>query len=71
MRNNNFCFKIKSEKTHNDKLISLKRALNLAETQMSGAHKSEIIDIDIKYSICETAQTTYTDTGKKNADFRK
>ena len=65
MRNNNFCFKIKSEKTHNDKLISLKRALNLAETQMSGAHKSEIIDIDIKYLICETAQTTYTDTGKE------
>ena len=30
-----------------------------------GHIKVASIDIDIKYLICETAQTTYTDTGKE------
>ena len=32
---------------------------------MSGTHKYNIVDIDIKYTICQATKTTYTDDGKE------
>ena len=65
LRNNNYSYTIKKEEPHNDKLIGLKRALALAESHMSGTHKYNIVDIDIKYTICQATKTTYTDDGKE------
>ena len=63
LRNNNNSFVIRSEKDYSNKLIGLKQALRLVETEMSGVHKNQIVDIDIKYIIyCTSKNTDDSDT---------
>ena len=63
LRNNNNSFVIRSEKDYSNKLIGLKQALRLVETEMSGVHKNQIVDIDIKYIIyCTPKNTDNSDT---------
>ncbi|MEI3217813.1 MAG: hypothetical protein V8S23_09645 [Lachnospiraceae bacterium] len=63
LRNNNNSFVIRSEKDYSNKLIGLKQALRLVETEMSGVHKNQIVDIDIKYIIyCTSKNTDNSDT---------
>lgn len=42
--NNNNSFVIRSEKDYSNKLIGLKQALRLVETEMSGVHKNQIVE---------------------------
>ena len=63
LRNNNNSFVIRSEKDYSNKLIGLKQALRLVESEMSGVHKNQIVDIDIKYIIyCTSKNTDDSDT---------
>ena len=71
LRNNNYSFVVKKEKTYNDHLIGLKQAVRLAEKRMSAAVKNEIVDIDIKYEIVCTEKRTYTQDGEEQFGERK